>query len=68
MIELRDSGGAPTVESARATARNALFEEVSQHPLVKAALDIFPGAKLVDVIDNETLPTSETGEAEQMDE
>ena len=68
MIEIRDQGGAPTVAAARAEARNTLFDEVSHHPLVKAALEIFPGAKLVDVIGNETLPSSEAGEAEQMDE
>lgn len=68
MIDVRDSGGAPTVESVRTAARNSLFEEVSQHPLVKAALDIFPGARLVDVIDNETLPSSDAGEGEQMEE
>ncbi len=68
MIEIRDGGGAPTVESVRVSARNALIEETTRHPLVKAALEIFPGAKLVDVIDNETLPSSEAGEAEQMEE
>jgi DNA polymerase-3 subunit gamma/tau len=68
MIEIRDSGGAQTVAAARTEARNTLFDDVSRHPLVKAALDIFPGAKLVDVINNETLPSSDMGEAEQMDE
>jgi DNA polymerase-3 subunit gamma/tau len=68
MIEIRESGGAPTIEAARTSARNSLFEDVSRHPLVKAALNIFPGAKLVDVIDNETLGASDPGDAEQMDE
>ncbi|MFT3809892.1 MAG: DNA polymerase III subunit gamma/tau [Micropepsaceae bacterium] len=68
MIEIRDSGGAPTVESVRVSARNALIEETTRHPLVKAALEVFPGAKLIDVIDNETLPSADAGEGEQMDE
>ena len=68
MVEIRDSGGAPSVESVRVSTRNALFDETARHPLVKAALDIFPGAKLVDVISNETLPSSEAGEAEPMED
>jgi len=68
MIEIRDGGGAPSIASAREQARSSLFEEISRHPLVKAALETFPGAKLVDVISNETLPSSDMGEAEQMDE
>ena len=68
MIDVRESGGAPTVEAARTAARNSLFDEVSRHPLVKAALDIFPGARLADVIDAETPLSSEPGEAEPMED
>ena len=41
---------------------------VSQHPLVKAALEAFPGAKIIDVIEAETLGAADAADPETMDE
>ncbi len=68
MIDVRESGGAPTVEAARTAARNSLFEDVAQHPLVKAALETFAGARLTDVIDTDTETSADPAEMEPMDE
>ena len=67
-IEVRDGGGAPTVMRARDDAREHMFNAVAQHPLVKAALEIFPGARIVEVSDPETLGAPDMGDPETMDD
>ena len=54
LIDTQTAGGAPSVAEAREAQREATFTAISQHPLVKAALEIFPGAKITDVTDPET--------------
>ncbi|WP_428977593.1 DNA polymerase III subunit gamma/tau [Roseitalea porphyridii] len=48
----RDPGG-PTLDEEDRDRRNALFADASRDPDVKAILDTFPGAKVVDVRINE---------------
>ena len=65
---MRESGGAPSIAEARDSARAATMNAVSQHPLVKAALEAFPGAKIIDVIEAETLGAADAADPETMDE
>jgi DNA polymerase-3 subunit gamma/tau len=58
-IEVRQGGGAEPIHKAREDARAQTFAEVAAHPLVKAALDIFPGAKVIEVIEPEAMPAPE---------
>jgi DNA polymerase-3 subunit gamma/tau len=67
LIDMRESGGAPSVTEARDTARAATLNTISQHPLVKAALEAFPGAKIVDVTESETLGAPD-GDPDPMEE
>jgi DNA polymerase-3 subunit gamma/tau len=62
LIDVRDAGGAPSLMEARETARATSFAAVSEHPLVKAALETFPGAKIVDVIEPDAMPAPESTE------
>ena len=68
LIDMRESGGAPSIAEARDNARAATMNAVSQHPLVKAALEAFPGAKIIDVIEAETLGAPETGDPDMADD
>ena len=68
LIDMRESGGAPSIAEARDSARAATMNAVSQHPLVKAALEAFPGAKIIDVIEAETLGAADAADPETMDE
>ena len=57
----KEDGDAPLGEQARA-CEAALREAALEHPLVKAAMDAFPGAKLVDRRDTSAKePTETTG-------
>ncbi|HVZ70728.1 MAG TPA: DNA polymerase III subunit gamma/tau [Rhizomicrobium sp.] len=49
MVTVAREGGAPTLAEARRAARDAVFDNVRQQPLVRAVLDRFPGAEIVAV-------------------
>lgn len=52
LISVSNEGAAaPTIQEQEQTEAERLKAEASQHPLVKAALETFPGAKIVDVRD-----------------
>lgn len=68
LIDVQDQGGATPIAVAREAARTEAFNTVSQHPLVKAALETFPGARLVNVIEPETIGDVEMDDAEAMEE
>jgi DNA polymerase-3 subunit gamma/tau len=46
-----EAKAAPTLREQEQSETEALKEEVSTHPLVKAAMEAFPGAKIVDIRD-----------------
>jgi DNA polymerase-3 subunit gamma/tau len=48
-ISIAREGGAPTLAEQRKTAKAARMESVSQEPMVRAVLDRFPGAEIVQV-------------------
>ncbi|BCW90968.1 hypothetical protein sos41_41450 [Alphaproteobacteria bacterium SO-S41] len=66
-FDLRESGGVPSVSEARETARETTLNTISQHPLVKAALETFPGAKIIDVTDPETVEAPD-GDPDMMED
>jgi len=45
-VAVSDAPGAPTIAAARAGAAAAAGAEAAAHPLVRAALDAFPGAEI----------------------
>jgi DNA polymerase-3 subunit gamma/tau len=49
VVSVVGSGGAPTVAEAREAERLAAFGDVQSLPLVRAALKVFPDAKVVEV-------------------
>jgi DNA polymerase-3 subunit gamma/tau len=49
MVTVAREGGAPTLAEAKRAARDAIFDNVRQQPLVRAVLDRFPGAEIVAV-------------------
>ncbi len=49
MVTVVRSGGDAPLSIARKTAREGLFAEAREHPAVKAVLERFPGAEIVDV-------------------
>ena len=51
MVTVAREGGAPTLAEAKRAARDAIFDNVRQQPLVRAVLDRFPGAEIVAVRD-----------------
>lgn len=48
-VAVTEAPGAPTVSAEREAARLRALEEAAAHPLVAAALEIFPGAAIRDV-------------------
>ncbi len=48
-VTVVNEGGAPTIASVRDAEANALKEEAAQHPMFQAALQAFPGAKIVEI-------------------
>ena len=68
LLVLKDEGGADTVRSVRENARAAIFAEAEAHPLVKAALEAFAEARLVDVVEAETFDAPEDADAEPTEE
>ncbi|MEQ9554546.1 MAG: DNA polymerase III subunit gamma/tau [Rhodospirillales bacterium] len=49
MVTVSNEAGQPTLAEQRAKAQAAEKDEVSQHPLVKAVMEAFPGAAISDV-------------------
>jgi len=49
IVSVSGASGAPTIEEARRAAEQARREEAAGHPLVRAALDLFPGSEIVAV-------------------
>ena len=48
-VTVVNDGGAPTIASVRDAEANALKEEAAAHPMFKATLQAFPGAKIVEI-------------------
>ena len=48
-VSVVSEGGGATVAEARDATRQGLIGEAMAHPMVKAALDAFPGARIEDV-------------------
>ena len=49
MVTVSNEAGQPTLAEQQAKAQAAEKDELSQHPLVKAVMDTFPGAAISDV-------------------
>ncbi|RLJ51818.1 DNA polymerase-3 subunit gamma/tau [Litoreibacter meonggei] len=48
-VTLVNEGGAPTLAAERDAEANALKAEATEHPLMQATLQAFPGAKIIDI-------------------
>ncbi|MGR3490520.1 MAG: DNA polymerase III subunit gamma/tau, partial [Shimia sp.] len=48
-ISVENEGGTPTIASIRDARQKELEQEALDHPLVKAAFDAFPGAKILKI-------------------
>lgn len=48
-VTLVNDGGAPTIVEVRDAEKDALRAKASEHPLVRAVIDQFPGAKIADI-------------------
>ncbi|MBI3496429.1 MAG: DNA polymerase III subunit gamma/tau [Proteobacteria bacterium] len=51
VVSVSSEEGEPTLEAQRQAAENSRFAAAADHPLVKAALEIFPGARIESVRD-----------------
>ena len=63
-VSIVSSGGAPTVAELRDAERQERLGSAMEHPLVQAALETFPGARLTEVRGPEEF---ETGDAREVD-
>eukprot|EP00439_Symbiodinium_sp_Y106_P088516 s1_g1052.t1 len=64
LVSISQAEGAPTLRQQKETRRDELHMEVQDDPLVKAALDAFPGAKIKNVVEPELLgPSPAEGES-----
>mgnify|MGYP000555640525 FL=1 len=62
MVSVSDKSGSPTLQKTVEIARQEKLSMAAEHPIAKKVLEIFPGAKVTDVItpiDNE-MPLSST--------
>ncbi|MCY4179365.1 MAG: DNA polymerase III subunit gamma/tau, partial [Litoreibacter sp.] len=48
-VTVVNEGGAPTIAAVRDAEENALKAEAAEHPMFKATLAAFPGAKIVEI-------------------
>ena len=48
-VTVVNEGGAPTIADVRDAEENALKAEAAEHPMFKATLQAFPGAKIVEI-------------------
>lgn len=53
VVSVVSEGGGETIAEKNAAARDSLIGEAMAHPLVQAALEVFPGAKVLDVVSPE---------------
>lgn len=51
MVSVVHAEGEPTLYEQEQAEANQKMEEVLQHPVVRATLDIFPGAEVIEVVD-----------------
>ena len=58
-ISLSSDEGAPTLDQQTQSFAEAAKRDVADHPLVRAALDAFPGAKITDVRERAAMPEEE---------
>jgi DNA polymerase III subunit gamma/tau len=64
LVSISKAQGAPTLRDQRQTRQDELRAEVSKDPLVKAALEAFPGATIKNIIEPELLgPAPAEGES-----
>jgi len=64
LVSISKAEGAPTLRQQKETRRDELHLEVQEDPLVKAALEAFPGAKIRNVVEPELLgPAPAEGES-----
>ncbi len=64
LVSISKAEGAPTLRQQKETRRDELHLEVQDDPLVKAALEVFPGAKIRNVVEPELLgPAPAEGES-----
>ncbi|MEQ9143125.1 MAG: DNA polymerase III subunit gamma/tau [Parvibaculaceae bacterium] len=64
LVSISKAEGAPTLREQKETRQDALKEEVASDPLVKAALDAFPGATIKNIVEPELLgPAPAEGES-----
>ncbi len=64
LVSISQAEGAPTLRQQKETRRDELHMEVQDDPLVKAALDAFPGATIKNVVEPELLgPSPAEGES-----
>jgi DNA polymerase-3 subunit gamma/tau len=61
IVSVSGAEGTPTIAAQRQAHERARREAAEQDPLLKAAMSIFPGAKLVAVRDRETFDTPVEG-------
>ncbi|UWQ22740.1 DNA polymerase III subunit gamma/tau [Jannaschia sp. W003] len=62
-VSVVSEGGAPTAEEVRDAARLEAERAALDHPLTQAAMQAFPGAKLVEVRTREAMEADAAGEA-----
>jgi DNA polymerase-3 subunit gamma/tau len=68
MVMVSSEKGDQTLRDQRLAQEQALHDEVSAHPLVKSALEAFPGARITSVVEPEAPEIDETYLAEEDDE
>jgi DNA polymerase-3 subunit gamma/tau len=61
IVSVSGAEGAPTITAQRQAHERARREAAEQDPLLKAAMSMFPGAKLVAVRDKEAFETPVDG-------
>jgi len=65
VVAISSQTGEDTIQQRRATAKAERHSDAAAHPLVRAVLDRFPGAQIVDVID--VRPTGEEEDGDNAD-
>ena len=63
VISVSRAEGAPTLNQQAESAERERRIRIERHPLVRKALDTFPGAEIRDVREAEAPPSADTGEA-----
>ncbi|MEH6725853.1 MAG: DNA polymerase III subunit gamma/tau [Hyphomicrobiales bacterium] len=62
MVSVVQAEGAATLHEQAEAEKARKMDEIRAHPLVAAALETFPGARIVDVVDRNTEQDSDTSE------